>query len=144
MGVGRTIKLGGRAERSEGFTLIEILVVVVVLGILAAVIVMAAQNMASTSAVQACKADFKTIETAQESYRVQVGTSATSFADLTGTTMGVNGHNVGPWIKEAPSTSNGYVIGFDPTPGINFGNITVASTNPAHAATDGNANCRFA
>jgi type II secretory pathway pseudopilin PulG len=131
-------------ESASGFTLVELLVIIMVLGILAAVVVTAAMNLTGDTSVASCKADFKTIETAQEAYRVQVGTSATSFNDLTGTTVGVNGTTVGPWIKEAPSSDHGYVIGFDLNPGSTFGNITVASTNPAHAAQEGNANCAYA
>jgi hypothetical protein len=44
------------------------------------------------------------------------------------------------WLKEAPATSNGYVIAIDPS----TGNVTVQSTDPAHAPQAGNANCAFA
>ena len=138
---------GGRADyqrRSDGFTLIEVLVVVLILGILAATIVLAAQQMQSASGVSACKADYKTIEMAQEAYRGQVGRSASSFVDLLGRTTGITGSMVGPWIKEAPRTGDGYVIGFDLNPGGTFGDITVATSNPPHAAEDGSANCAFA
>ena len=43
------------------------------------------------------------------------------------------------WLKEQPAESNGYVIAIDGS-----GNVTVRSTNPAHPATAGNANCAFA
>ncbi len=51
-------------EREGGFTLIELLIVIVVLGILAAVVVFALGGVTGQSAVAACKADAKTVETA--------------------------------------------------------------------------------
>jgi hypothetical protein len=63
---------------------------------------------------------------------------------LTTPGIGLNGDTVGPWLKEAPSTTHGYVIGFDLTPGSTYGDITVASTNPVHPAADGNGNCGYA
>lgn len=131
-----------RARSNEhGFTLIELLIVIVILGILAAIVVAAVVNMTSQSSVAACKANYKTVEVAQEAYRTQVGTSATSYADLESQATGVNHLTVGPWLREAPS-SNNYTIGFDPGPGATLGNITVAAGG--HAASDGNANCQYA
>lgn len=122
-----------------GFTLIEILIVVVILAILASIVIAAVANVGHTTAVSACRADYKTAETAQEAYRVQVGTSATSFAQLEGTTVGVNGEEVGPWIKDMPGSDRGYTIGFDIAPGGTYGDITVATAG--HPPQDGNGNC---
>jgi prepilin-type N-terminal cleavage/methylation domain-containing protein len=131
-----------RNKRDEGgFTLIELLVIIIILGILATIVVLATLNVTHSSAVSGCKADFKTIETAQEAYRGQVGTSATSFNDLLVQRVGQNGSLVGPWIKEAPNSPY-YTIGLDTTPGPTFGDVTVATTG--HGAADGSANCSFA
>jgi general secretion pathway protein G len=67
-----------RARRAElndqgGFTLIELLIVIVILAILAAIVVFAVQNLTSSSAQASCKADFKTVETAVEGYKAQMG-----------------------------------------------------------------------
>ena len=63
-----------RATGDEsGFTLIELLIVIVILGILAAIVVFAVQNLSSTSAQASCQSDFKTIETAVETYKAQMG-----------------------------------------------------------------------
>ncbi len=56
-----------------GFTLIELLIVIVILGILAAIVVFAVQNLTGQSATAACQAEYKTVETALESYKAQIG-----------------------------------------------------------------------
>jgi general secretion pathway protein G len=129
-----------RRRPDGGFTLIELMIIMLILAILAAIAVLAVDNAQAQSAVAACKADYKTVETAQEAYRAQVGKSASGFGDLTVTTTGATGSQVGPWLKEAPSSTHGYVLGFDSM----SGDITVASSNPVHQAQVGDGNCDFA
>ena len=56
-----------------GFTLIELLIVIVILGILAAIVVFAVQNLTSSSSQASCGSDYKTVETAVEAFRAQIG-----------------------------------------------------------------------
>lgn len=89
----------------EGFTLIELLIVIVILGILAAVVVFAVQNLTSQSSAAACQAQYKTIETAVESYKAQMGTYPTTWTELTTAQTGstVMSGTVGPWLKDTPT-----------------------------------------
>lgn len=123
-------------QREAGFTLIELLIIISILGILAAIVILAVLNLVDNTAVSACKSDFKTVEIAQEAYKGQVGNPAPDFPHLQAQQLGLNHHMVGPWIKEAPTSSH-YTIGIDAS-----GNITVAATG--HAAAPGNANCSYA
>jgi general secretion pathway protein G len=129
-----------RRRPDGGFTLIELMIIMLILAILAAIVVLAVDNAQAQSAVSACKADYKTVETAQEAYRAQVGKSATGFGDLTVTTTGATGSQVGPWLKEAPSSTHGYTLGFESA----TGDVTVASSSPVHAAQIGDGNCAYA
>ena len=51
-----------------GFTLVELLIVVVILGILAAVVVFAVGGINERGKTSACKSDRTSIETAEEAY----------------------------------------------------------------------------
>jgi prepilin-type N-terminal cleavage/methylation domain-containing protein len=58
----------GGETGEEGFTLVELLIVVVVLGILAAVTVFGLSGTTSTSYKAACNADARSVEIAAETY----------------------------------------------------------------------------
>jgi general secretion pathway protein G len=53
---------------AEGFTLVELLVVIVILGILAAVVVFAVGGIGDKGQTSACKADVSALSTAEEAY----------------------------------------------------------------------------
>ena len=142
--VATTDRPAPRRHADLGFSLIELLIVIVILGVLGAIVVFAVQDMSRSSASAGCESDFKSTELAEEAYKGQVGSPATSFLQLQNQTTGLNGDTVGPWLKEASGNTNSYIISFDTTPGSTYGNIQVASVNPWHAAQDGNANCAYA
>ena len=59
----------------KGFTLVELLVVISILGILAAVVVFAVSGINDRGQTSACKEDGRTLRTAVETYRAQNGGS---------------------------------------------------------------------
>ena len=123
-----------------GFTLIELLIVIVILGILAAIVVFAVQNLSKSSSKASCGSDVKTVETAAEAFKAQVGsypnsTLPTGVGIVTtgavtttpagdykaGTDAGViellntytlsGGAQVGPWLKDVPANPSHYAVG---------------------------------
>jgi len=57
----------------RGFTLVELLIVIVILGILAGIVVFAVGNLTSNAKTNACSTEKSTITTALEAYKAQTG-----------------------------------------------------------------------
>lgn len=71
-------------KADKGFTLVELLIVIVILGILATVTVFAVRGITNQGQSSACAADKKTLEVAAESYMAQNGSypaTAQTMAD---------------------------------------------------------------
>ena len=71
-----------RRTGEGGFTLVELLIVIVILGILAAIVVLAIGGLNTKSKAAACSADAKTIETADEAYYASTGVNTNYSPDL--------------------------------------------------------------
>jgi prepilin-type N-terminal cleavage/methylation domain-containing protein len=74
----------GKTLLEKGFTLVELLVVIVILGILAAVVVFAVGGTEANAKQAACKSEKATVEAAYEAYRAQDLGDNPSIGDLVG------------------------------------------------------------
>ena len=93
----------------KGFTLVELLIVIVILGILAGIVVFAVGNLTSNAKTNACATEKSTVITADEAYKAQNA----AYTDTTGlVTAGL--------LKSTPSD---YQIS-------NAGTVSLTSGNP--------------
>ncbi len=70
-------------KQDKGFTLVELLIVIVILGILATVTVFAVRGITDQGQTSACKADKATLQTAVEAFIAQNGSAGTGTAAVT-------------------------------------------------------------
>jgi general secretion pathway protein G len=110
----------------SGFTLTELLIVIVILGVLTGIVVFAVGAFTDRGEVAACKADMKTVESASEAYRAQVGSYASAIDDATHSATTLVGAG---YLRSAPSTTT-YTITYT-TAGVVTGDI-----NGGTATTD--------
>ncbi len=89
------------ARGEDGFTLVELLIVIVVLGVLAGIVVFGVGKFKADATSAACKADVKTAQTASDAYIAKNGTPATNLQKLIDD----------EYLKAAPATSLTYAAG---------------------------------
>jgi prepilin-type N-terminal cleavage/methylation domain-containing protein len=113
------------AGEINGFTLIEILIVIVVLGILAAVVIFALGGITGKTAQASCAADGSTVATAMADFTTQNGNTAVSMAGLMNGTV-ANGNS--PYIQSWPNNTPhyGFFLG-DGTHGSTAGTLYVVT-----------------
>ena len=92
-------------EAEGGFTLVELLIVIVILAVLAAIVVFAVGTTSKNAVAASCSADAKSVETALAAYDAQMAAYPTNVAALATTASVPNGGGwVGPWLRAIPGT----------------------------------------
>lgn len=95
----------------EGFTLVELLIVIVILGILAAVVVFAVSGITDRGQVNACKTDLSNLRAAEEAY---FSTNST-------------------YINESGLKTNGRISSFSTYHDVTVGADTAAATTATNS-----------
>ena len=102
-----------RAREEGGFTLIELMIVIVILGILAGIVLFAVGGITDRGTKAACKTDLSTIQTGVEAYYAKNG----AYVDMAGLVSN-------KLLREAPETTH-YVISIN----TSNGNVTADHSN---------------
>jgi general secretion pathway protein G len=105
---------GSNMRKNKGFTLVEILIVVVILGILAAIVIPQFTDASTQSKVSSCKTTLTSLRSQIELYKIQhndvppaIATfeaQMTTYSDATGATVAAKDatHPYGPYIQMVP------------------------------------------
>ncbi|MEH3047923.1 type II secretion system major pseudopilin GspG [Sphingomonas adhaesiva] len=96
-----------KRRKRNGFTLVELMVVIVIIGLLATIVALNVLPSGDTARVQKAKADISTIEQGLELYRLQMGTYPTTqqgLAALVSAPAGADAarYQAGGYVKRLP------------------------------------------
>ena len=94
-------------KKDRGFTLVELLIVIVILGILATVTVFAVRGITDKGQENSCKVERRAIETAFESYFADTGADVPAATGLAALVPG--------YLKTDPSARWTFAAGSPPT-----------------------------
>jgi len=100
-------RVSGRKISNRGFTLIELMIVVAIIGILAAIAIPLYTNIQARARVAKVQADLRTLASAVSMYQAHTGSFPSAITELTVSVANNLGQTAGPFIGSVPTAPAG-------------------------------------
>ena len=114
-------------NRERGFTLVELMVVVAVIGVLATIAIPLFANMQARGRLAKAQADSRTLASAVSIYGAHMGRIPSTLAQLTSVATNAAGQPGGPFMAQVPTPPGGWAT-YSYTPDVSVGTFTISTS----------------